>query len=113
MPQSYQTIIEKDGNFAVNLGYFPRENGNKRYKFYSVQVSVDDGIIVANKIYMAVQMFSRDRLYDTWSDMLNSKSCNMYFNMWDYENTFYLDNFKNADGTVWQPSSVECVVYAW
>lgn len=110
---SYQTIEENGDNFIVKLGCFARYNTTKRYKFYAISINIDDELIVVQKTYMATQCFSRERIYSTWYDDNGAESCNIYFNTWDEENTFYLDNFKYANGTVWRPTTVECAVYAW
>ena len=109
---STQTIKEENGSYAVNLGYFPRSNGKKTYKYYSLYISVDDGEIVFQKTYAAFEM-SREKVASTWNPIGSSKSLDICFNMWDKNNTITIYNFRNADYTIWQPTKVICAVLAW
>lgn len=109
---STQTIEEKDGSYVVNLGYFPRSNGKKTYKYYSLHISVDDGEILFQKTYANFEM-SREKVVSTWNQIGSSKSLDIAFNTWDKNNTITIYNFRNADYTIWQPTKVICAVLAW
>ncbi len=110
--RSTQTIKEEDGGYVVNLGFFPRSNGKKTYKYYSLYLIVDDGEITYQKTYAAFEM-SREKVASTWNQIGSSKSFDIAFNKWDKNNTITIYNFRNADYTIWQPTKVICAVLAW